>query len=161
MAGDAKERRAPAGRKRNAPSRQARPKGKPSRKPAGKALGKSTGQPGEMPFEERVLFIVRNYFEYGSYRKDAAQAVRTIQGFFPDRSCDECDSAFRRYYQAYEDTVEFVNGHADRYWDFHRTGTKDRELVKWEAAHGKKHGDIPPPLLSFMISFIFFWHHLK
>ncbi|MCU0848963.1 MAG: hypothetical protein MUD12_13840 [Spirochaetes bacterium] len=116
-----------------------------------------------MDFESRVLYVVRNFIEYGNYGKNPLKAVKVIRSHFPGSDLETCRKAFDRYIETYNDVITFVGKNIKHYIShFNNTGKfRTRETTVNERVLISEHPDIPEGILIWMIQFIFFWHHLK
>ncbi len=115
-----------------------------------------------MDFNERVLFVVRNFIEYGNYGRDKKNAVIIIHRHHPEVPPAVCQDAFDAYLQVYSDTIAFVRANKDHYWAIKKDPPTGKwPLTKEEDAFFRKHADIPEYIIRSMIWFIFDWHHVR
>ena len=116
-----------------------------------------------MDFESRVLYVVRNFIEYGSYGKNPLKAVKVIRTHFPETGLETCRKTFDRYVETYNDVIAFVGENIGHYISHFNTTGKFRtgEITDNERVLLSDHPDIPEGIIIWMIQFILYWHHLK
>lgn len=115
-----------------------------------------------MDFNGRVLYVVRNFIEYGRYGRDESKAARIIHKHHPEKSLSACQDEFSKYVKAYADAVSFVNDNTERYWAFKKDPPKGRwDKSKEEIRFIQEHPDVPDDILLWMIWFIFDWRHVR
>lgn len=114
-----------------------------------------------MDFQERVLYVVRNYLEYGTYGRDEKRAVKTIHKHHPEVPLAACQDAFRAYVRAYTDAIAFVEAHQECYWSCQRDPSRESDVKAKEAEFIRDHPDFPEALVQGMNWSIFDWRHVR
>ncbi len=115
-----------------------------------------------MDFNERVLYIVRNFIEYGRYDRDEKKAVRIIHKHHPEKTLTACQDQFTIYAKAYTDAILFVKKNQERYWALKKNQQRGQWIKsKEEVVFIQEHRDIPEDMQIWMIWFIFDWHHVR
>lgn len=115
-----------------------------------------------MDINERVLYVVRNFIEYGRYGRDEKKAVKIIRKHHPDISLPACQDAFDAYLHAYSDTISFVNANIEHYWALKKNPPAGKwPITKEETDFFQKHNNVPEDIIRSMIWFIFDWHHVR
>jgi hypothetical protein len=118
--------------------------------------------PTPMTFENRVLFTVRNFVEYGTYGRDIRKASKTIHKHHPGATLNNCETAFLKYQEAYYGAIEFVEKSKDYYWSIRNNKSGfPAEKSPQEREFFSRHPDVPAHIIQAMIYFIFDWHHVR
>lgn len=114
----------------------------------------------KMSFTERVVYMVRNYYEYGYYGKNRIKAVKLLHKYHPKEELRKCQREFDKYLALFEEIVVFVKQNKDYYWQRRNTKLYDRES-EIEKQFFKKHSKIPKDIIKWLILWIFDWHHVR
>jgi len=117
----------------------------------------------KMPFDERVLYIVRNFYEYDSYGKNELKAIKTLHKYHPEYDLAYCSSVFKEYHKTFTDTVDFVELHKDSYWEQYNNNSYDAHSGpdEKERAFITLHDTVGEPIILMMINWVFHWHHVR
>jgi hypothetical protein len=114
-------------------------------------------------FEDRILFMVRNFAEYGSYGGNLKKAVRLLNKYHPEKSAEECSLHFNNYLKVYNEVIEFVYTHREYYWKQYNNKEffENNKLSEEELNFIRNRSCVPDKIIEAMMGWIFFWHHLK
>ena len=116
-----------------------------------------------LSFEERLLFVTRNFVEYGNYGRNEIKAVRVIRKYFPIYSEEKIRQSFVLYVSTYQNSIAFVERHnkyyAQRYLSRHQVSffadtTEEKNFYK-------QNSSVPADIIKAMIYWIFDWRHLR
>lgn len=116
-----------------------------------------------LSFEERLLFVTRNFVEYGNYGKNETKAVRVIRKYFPAYSEEKIRKSFVMYVRAYRNSIEFV----ERYKDYYIQRYPSRHQIPFfadtteETNFYNQNSSVPADKIRAMIYWIFDWHQLR
>jgi hypothetical protein len=116
-----------------------------------------------LSFEDRVLFMVRGFIEYGTYGRNLKKAIKLLHKYHPGVPLETCEYHFNNYVKAYNEVIDFVDRNREYYWQQHNTNKffKSTENSEDELIFINNHGDVPAKIINGMIGWVFFWHHLK
>ncbi len=117
----------------------------------------------KLSFEDRLLFVTRNFVEYGNYGKSETRAVKVIQKYFPGYSEAEIKKSFLSYIGVYQNSIEFV----ERYKEYYVQRYHSRKQIPFfadtteEINFYKQNSTVPADIIKAMIYWIFDWHHVR
>lgn len=117
----------------------------------------------KLSFEDRLLFVTRNFVEYGNYGKSETRAVKVIQKYFPAYSEAKIRKLFLSYVRAFQNSIEFVERHKEYYWkQYHsRHHTSFFKNTSDEKIFFEQNKNVPEEFIKAMIYWIFDWHHVR
>ena len=108
-----------------------------------------------------VMRIVRNYVEYGYYKKEPKKAATAIRRKYKEKTLEDCLETFNRGCEVYQQAISFVDEHKDFYEDLFRKKEPVRTYSAEEITFFNQHSDFPKELLGSVILFIYNWHHQR
>lgn len=114
-----------------------------------------------LSFEDRVMFVVRNFIEYGNYKKSPENAVRVIQKHHPEKTRKESRETFLKYVNIHNEIISFVGKNLELYRKQEVEKQKNDSLNIAEIQFILTHSDIPEDIIRTMIWYIFDWHHVR
>jgi hypothetical protein len=116
-----------------------------------------------MEFDERVLFVVRNFVEYGNYGKIETRAIKVIHKHFPKKNIEDIRHMFFSYVRVFQNAIDFVDRHRDFYWDRYKKKliTPLHSNTAEEQLFIDQNRDVPEIIIKMMIYWIFDWHHVR
>lgn len=116
-----------------------------------------------LSLEERLLFVTRNFVEYGNYGGSEINAVKVIRKYFPAYPEEKIRKSFLSYVRAYQNCIGFVEQHKDYYVQryFSRKPIPFFADTTEEKIFYKKHSSVPADIIKAMIYWIFDWHHVR
>ncbi|CAN5334549.1 hypothetical protein BH10BAC1_BH10BAC1_11110 [soil metagenome] len=115
----------------------------------------------ELNFYDRIIYVLRNFIEYGNYNKEPKKAIKVIHKYFPEKTIEECTTAFNSCLSAYQDAIVFVGENKDQYWkaEENRKNNLPPQKITAELNFVKKHKDVPEATIKHIIGWVLNWHH--
>ena len=108
-----------------------------------------------------VMRVVRNYVEYGDYKKEPKKAATAIRRKYKEKTLEDCLKTFNRGCEVYQKAILFVNEHKDFYEDLFEKYEPVRIYSAEEIAFFNTSPDFPNELVGGVILFIYNWHHQR
>lgn len=106
-------------------------------------------------YEERLLFVTRNFVQYNGYGKDFAKASKVVKKYFKEKSLGNCRKSVEYFVKAYEEGIEFVAANKDDYW----LSTRPARLAEKEKEFFAAHSEMSDAIQYGMLYWIFNWYH--
>jgi hypothetical protein len=107
----------------------------------------------EREFLDKLFQVLRNFVEYGNYQGKIENAVKAIHKSFPSRSNEELTLQLEECISAYKEAILLVNENLAHY------SSKKNSPLEAEMQFRKKHEKIGDTMLTWIIGWIYHWHH--
>jgi hypothetical protein len=115
----------------------------------------------ELNFYDRIIYVLRNFVEYGNYNKEPKKAIKVIHKYFPEKTIEECATGFNNCLNVYMDAIVFVGENKDHYFEKEKNRENNvvpKNFIK-ELDFIKKHKVVPEATIKHIIGWVFNWHH--
>lgn len=116
----------------------------------------------EEAFYSQVLSRVVRFSEYNSYGRKPRNAAKSIRKKYPSKTLAECEEAFLHVLQVYDEAAAFIETHESDFREMYKT-SNGQVIVPEELGQGfsETHQSLPASTTISMLSWLFYWRHLR
>lgn len=112
-----------------------------------------------MDSDERIFSTVRNFVEYGYYKKSESLAIKTLSKHLPEIGIRDCTTSFRNAVRIYKEASDDLDKNIREYRE-EKKNTDIKKLLERqiELSEGKN-PDTSKKLIGMIVYWLYHWHY--